>query len=112
MKRFAKSAKSVCLLASLTLFSANQAFAFTLTRRIRVPDWMDIYLVEFLVAVLFSYLGLMVTKPRGVPVKQLYRVHLPPLANFFRVLFITMYMMMMGMFFAGMFLRRYAEAVS
>lgn len=101
--------KVVCYYACWTLFSANQAFAFTLTRRIRVPDWMDIYLIEFGVAVLFSYVGLLITKPRGVPVRQLYRMHLPPAANFFRILFGAMYMMMLGMFFTGMFLIRFAE---
>ncbi|WP_429812833.1 hypothetical protein [Ensifer sp. B1-9] len=73
---------------------------------------MDIYLIELLVAFLFSYLGLLLTKPRGVPVKQLSRMHLPPFANFFRVLSITTYLMMMTMFFVGMLLRRYPEAVS
>lgn len=104
-----KYGKLVWFCACLTLLSANQAFAFTLTRRIRVPDWMDIYLIEFGVAVFFSYVGLLITKPRGVPVKQLYRLHLPPLANFFRILFGAMYMMMLGMFFTGMFLSRFAE---
>lgn len=105
-----KYGKLVCFYACSTLLSVNQAFAFTLTRRIRVPDWMDIYLIEFLVAVVFSYVGLLITKPRGVPVKQLSRMHLPPLANFFRILLMAMYMMMMGMFFTGMYLSRFVES--
>ncbi|MBB4192665.1 drug/metabolite transporter (DMT)-like permease [Rhizobium aethiopicum] len=100
--------KSACLFASLTLLSANQAFAFTLTR-IRVPDWMDPYMAMFLVFSLFGYLGLVVTKPRGVPVKQLSRVKFSPLANFFRVFFGTMFLIFMAMLFVGMALRRYAE---
>ncbi|WP_145924229.1 MULTISPECIES: hypothetical protein [unclassified Rhizobium] len=104
-----KHAKSVCLFASLTLLSANQAFAFTLNRRIKVPDWMDPYMAMFLVFSLFGYLGLVVTKPRGVPVKQLSRVKISPLANFFRVFFGTMLLIFMAMLFVGMALRRYAE---
>ncbi|TLX16316.1 hypothetical protein [Rhizobium sp. MHM7A] len=104
-----KYAKLFCFVASMTLFSANQAFAFTLTRRIRVPDWMDIYFAELLFALSISYFGVMVTKPRGVPFKQLAQVQISPLANFFRVLCLIMVWMLVLMFFAGMFLRRYAE---
>jgi hypothetical protein len=104
-----KNAKSVCFFLSLTLLSAHQAFAFTLTRRISVPDWMDPYMAIFVVGALFGYLGLVVTKPRGVPVKQLSRVKISPLANFFRVFFGSMFLTFMAMLFVGMALRRYAE---
>ena len=104
-----KYAKFVCFLASLTVISTNQAFAFTLTRRIRVPDWMDPYMAMFLVGTLFGYLGLLVTKPRGVPVNQLSRIKTSPLVNFLRVFTLTMLMMFMAMLFAGMALRRHAE---
>lgn len=97
-----------CFMASMTLFSANQAFAFNLGR-LRVPDWMDPYFAEILVAFSISYLGLMVTKPRGVPFKQLSQVQISPLANFFRVFCLIMVWMFALMFFAGMLLRRYAE---
>lgn len=66
----------------------------------------------FLVGTFFGYLGLLVTKPRGVPVKQLSRMKTSPLANFFRVFFATMFAMFMVMLFAGMALRRYAEFLS
>ncbi|SCB56774.1 hypothetical protein GA0061105_101607 [Rhizobium aethiopicum] len=104
-----KHLKSVFIFASLTLLSANQAIAFTLTRRIRVPDWMDPYMAMFLVFALFGYLGLVMTKPRGVPVKQLSRVKIAPLANFFRVFVCTMLLIFMAMLFVGMALRRLAE---
>lgn len=102
-----KYTKFICIVASLTLLSANQAFAFTLTRRIRVPDWMDPYMAMFLVFTFFGWLGLLVTKPRGVPVNQLYRIKTSPLVNFIRVFTLTMLSMFMAMLFAGMFLRRF-----
>lgn len=89
------------------LLSANQAFAFTLNRRIRVPDWMDPYMVIFLVGTLFGYLGVLATKPRGVPVKQLSRMKTSPLVNFFRVFFGAMFAIFMVMLFAGMILIRF-----
>lgn len=104
-----RHAKSVCFFASLTLLSANQAFAFSLTRRISVPDWMDPYMAIFLVGALFGYLGLVVTKPRGVPVNQLSRVKISPLANFFRVFFGSMFLTFVAMLFVGMALQRFAE---
>ncbi|NKL30195.1 hypothetical protein GFL92_25980 [Rhizobium leguminosarum bv. viciae] len=103
-----KYTKFICIVASLTLLSANQAFAFTLPRRISVPDWMDPYMAMLLVAMAFSRMGLAVTKPRGVPFKELSRVETSPLANFFRVFLFTMFFTFMAMLFAGMFLRRYA----
>ncbi|MGN7804909.1 hypothetical protein ACTJKE_19625 [Ensifer sp. 22521] len=106
-----KYAKLFCFAAPMILLSANCAFAFN-WGFVRVPDWMDPYLAELFVAVIVSLLGLRVTKPRGVPVSQLSGVKISPLANFFRVLFITTYAMMMVMLFAGMALRRYAEAIS
>lgn len=103
-----KYAKLFCFLASITLVSANRAFAFN-WGFLRVPDWMDLYLAELLVASLFSYLGLAVTKPRGVSVKTAFRIKVSPVANFFRVFFIFSYSLMMVVFFTGMALRRYAE---
>lgn len=73
---------------------------------------MDPYFAELLIALSISYLGLMVTKPRGVPFKQLSQVQISPLANVFRVLCLIWVWMLTLMFFAGMLLRRYAEAMS
>ncbi len=107
-----KYGKLVCFYACLTLLSANHALAFTLTRRFRSPDWMDPYFIELLIALSISYLGVMVTKPRGVPFKQLSQVQISPLANLFRVLCLVWVWMLVLMFVAGSFLRRYEEAIS
>lgn len=58
----------------------------------------------FLVFTFFGWLGLLVTKPRGVPVNQLSRIKTSPLVNFLRVFTLTMFMMFMVMLFAGMVL--------
>ncbi|APO73463.1 hypothetical protein AM571_CH00615 [Rhizobium etli 8C-3] len=98
-----KGAKLVCFFASLTLLSVNEAFARG-RLHIRVPDWMEPYMAMFLVFTFFGWLGLLVTKPRGVPVNQLSRIKTSPLVNFLRVFTLTMFMMFMVMLFAGMVL--------
>ncbi|MCV9967502.1 hypothetical protein OIU34_37390 [Pararhizobium sp. BT-229] len=99
-----KGAKLVCFVASLTLLSVNEAFARS--RRIRVPDWMEPYMAIFLVAMLLGCLGVLVTKPRGVPARELSRIKTSPLLNFFRVFLGTMFAFFMVMLFAGMILVR------
>ncbi len=76
---------------------------------IRVPDWMDRYLVALLVLQLPFWLGLVVTKPRGVPFNQLYRTQMGRVPTFFLRVTQILFVSMMTMFFLGMGLRRAAE---
>lgn len=96
------------LVVTALLSTMNQAFAFNFGF-VRVPDWMDSYIAGLMIAALFSYLGLAVTKPRGIPVNQLSRVKVSPLANFFRIILLISFALLMLMLFAGMGLRRFAE---
>ncbi|WP_249692822.1 hypothetical protein [Stappia sp. WLB 29] len=71
---------------------------------------MDSYMVTFVAITLICYLGLMATKPKGVPTNQLSRVKVSPLANFFRIMMLAAWLLFVSMLLIGMGLRRYAEA--
>jgi hypothetical protein len=77
----------------------------------RVPDWMDKYLLGLLLLQLPFWLALMATKPRGVPINQMSKMNAGRVANFFRRVTIVLFASTMALFFVGMGLIRWAEAV-
>ncbi|NGO54416.1 hypothetical protein [Allomesorhizobium camelthorni] len=101
-------ARSICLSATVLLLSASHAFAFNFGF-VRVPDWMDLYIGWLFVVTCVGWIGLGVTKPRGVPFNQLPNTKISPLANFFRFGMLIAFIILMLMVFVGMGLRRYAE---
>lgn len=100
--------QAFAMATTMLLQSSTQAFAFNFGF-VRVPNWMDGYIGGLVLASLAAYLGLVLTKPAGVPVNQLHRVTISPLANVFRFALLISFMALMGMVFAGMGLQRYAE---
>jgi hypothetical protein len=101
-------ATTLCLSTSLLLVSVDRALAFNFGF-VRVPDWMDVWIVALLAATCVAWLGLALTKPRGVAFNQLPNVRISPLANVFRYSLLIAFSGMMIMVFLGMGLRRYAE---
>lgn len=94
--------------AVLMLLPAPQALAFNFGF-VRVPDWMDMYIGVLCAVSVAAWLGLLATKPRGVPIRELPNVQISPLAGFFRWGLLIAFMGMMALVFLGMGLRRYAE---
>ncbi|RJT34336.1 hypothetical protein D3227_23940 [Mesorhizobium waimense] len=95
----------ICSMPSLLLLSVNRAFAFNFGF-VRVPDWMDSYIVWLFAATCICWVGLAATKPRGVPFNQLSNTRVSPLANVFRFGMIIVFTILMVLLFAGMGLRR------
>lgn len=92
-------------LAAFGLFGSH-AFAFDFGRRAKVPDWMDPYILSLIAITLFCVVGLSITKPRGVPFKQLPGKKLSLLANVFRFGAAGSAVTAMAMFLIGMGLVR------
>jgi hypothetical protein len=103
-----KYVRSIFLSTALVLISVNHAFAFNLGF-VRVPEWMDSYIGWLFAATCVGFVGLAVTKPRGVPFNQLPNTKISPLANFFRFGTLITFAILMLMMFVGMGLRRFAE---
>ena len=100
----------ISLWAIAALFiPATHAFAFNFGF-VRVPDWMDYYISVLLGVSLVSYLGVLATKPQGVPTNQLSQVKISLITNIFRFILLIAFGLLMLMVFVGMGLRRYAEA--
>jgi hypothetical protein len=76
---------------------------------IRVPDWMDKYLIGLLLLQLPFWFGLMVTKPRDVPFNEMYRMKAAPVPTFFLRITQVLFLLLMVLFFVGMGLIRAAE---
>ncbi|MEO9875162.1 MAG: hypothetical protein ABJM26_20695 [Anderseniella sp.] len=101
--------KAAVFSAALIFSSSGQALAFNFGF-VRVPDWMDTYIVWLVAATLVSMIGLSLTKPGGVPMNQLSNVQISPMANVFRVCMLIAFVVLMTLVFVGMGMRRYAEA--
>ncbi len=99
---------SLWVIAALFI-PASHAFAFNFGF-VRVPDWMDYYISVLLGVSLVSYLGVLATKPQGVPTSQLSQVKISLITNIFRFILLIAFGLLMLMVFVGMGLRRYAEA--
>ncbi|MBO6756976.1 MAG: hypothetical protein JJ902_11670 [Roseibium sp.] len=93
---------------AFVLISTNQASAFNFGF-VRVPDWMDSYILGLLAIAGVSWAGLLISKPQGVPTNQLSQVRLSPLANFFRIAALISVLLLIGFLFVGMGLRRLSE---
>jgi hypothetical protein len=76
---------------------------------IRVPDWMDKYLIGLLLLQLPFWFGLIVTKPHDVPFNEMYRMKAGPVATFFFRITQVLFLSMMALFFVGMGLIRATE---
>lgn len=100
--------RNIALAGVLLLMSQGSASAFNFGF-VRVPDWMDSYIGWLLVAVGVSWVGLLFTKPKGVPFNQLPNVRISPIANFFRLVTAASGLLVIVLLFVGMGLRRYAE---
>ena len=73
---------------------------------VRAPDWMDPYalVMALLTAMLFAFT--LATKPRDVPMNEMYRTRLDGIAKVaFRSLQVVR-MLLIGLVFVGMFLAR------
>lgn len=104
-----KQVQFLALTALAFLLPANKAFAFNFGF-VRVPNWMDFYIVCLLATSLVSFAGLAVTKPSDVAFNELPQIQISPVANLFRCLMVISFGLTMMMVFVGMGLRRYAEA--
>lgn len=104
-----KLVKILIASASMMALFPSHAFAFDFGF-VRVPGWMDPYIGSLFIAFCVGFLGLSVTKPRGVPFNQLPNVKISPLANFFRYFSLITLLLLMLMVFVGMGLQRAVEA--
>ncbi|MCK7614738.1 hypothetical protein [Roseibium sediminicola] len=106
-----KNLKSALLGIGLLTAGSRDAFALNLGF-VRFPDWMDIYIFSQFAITFVAWLGLWVTKPRGVAFQDLWNVRLSPLANLFHYTMAIAFIAGMILLFLGMGLTRYAEATS
>ncbi len=95
------------LFLSGIIFSATttNAFAFNFGF-VRVPDWMDNYLIGLFLVQLPFWIGILVTKPVGVPFSQLYRTKMEPLPNFLFRASQILFFVLLAAVFVGMGLAR------
>jgi hypothetical protein len=100
--------RMLILTSGFTFTSVMPAMAFTLNKFIRVPDWMDFYLIMLAVCFGVSMVLVQLTKPAGVPFNQLYlhAKRLSTFTNLARWCILASLGLFILMFFIGMGLAR------
>ncbi len=96
---------SSCISCALLYLYSPQVLAFDFGF-VRVPDWMDKYLLVLLFIYVVFWMALLLVKPKGVPVNELYGVKKSFFTTFCLFVSATAFVLFMIMLFIGMGLVR------
>ncbi|KAE9627582.1 hypothetical protein GP644_18540 [Parasedimentitalea maritima] len=106
-----KFIREITLGTSMFVLLPNSAAAFNFGF-VRVPDYLDPFFIALLIAALPSWICVVLTKPKHVPLNELTNTKLEPVPRaYFRILQLII-IAFLSLLFVGMGLARYAEATS